>query len=179
MSTYMGPLPMPSAIGWVSGYVKECDNEKRRGIFVMANGQELPCQVMCRKLDELMKAEPVQCTVYPNTGNSGQLVLKICGPVKTRREEGQFRIIGQVKRVKDGTIAVNVWSERRRKNFQLSVNGFIQAEKGEYWRLFAVIDEGKLILLDGEKLADSYTPIDLREPLVTVFESGPTAVAIT
>lgn len=178
MSTDTGPLPMPSAIGWVSGYVKECDNETRRGIFLMADGQELPCQVMYTKPDELMKEEPVQCTVYPNTVSSGQLVLKICGPVKTRRDEEQFRIVGQIKRVKDGVIAVNVWSERKRKNFQLSVNGFIQAEKGEYWRLFAVIDEGKMILLDGEKLADSYTPIDLRQPPVTVFESRTNAVAI-
>jgi hypothetical protein len=149
------PLPPPGAIGWVSGFLKEYDPESRRGTFVLADAQELPCRVMYVKPEELLGPELQQCAIYPETKKKRGLSLKVCGPTKTRREE-QCRIVGEIWQIKGDEILVGLWSDRLQKNFIVSLTGFLAAEKGEYWRLFAVIEEGQLMLLDGEKLADTF-----------------------
>ena len=173
-------LPFPQAIGWITGYVKGCDNDTRQGTFVLPDGQELPCTVNYKFPDELKKPEPRQCTIYPTALADGTLVLKICGPTKTKHDEEQFRITGQISRIRGDLISINVWSERKRRNFRVAVRGYLQAKQGEYWRLFAVIEDGKLILIDGEKLADNFNPNQLFPPTsVTLFAHYPASVSVS
>lgn len=166
-------LPFPRAIGSVTGSIKDFNPETRLGTFALSDGQEIPCSLRYKgNIDELFQQQPLQYTGYPTTLKDGRLALKICGPAKQKREAEEFSIIGQIKHIGEDVVTVDVWSNQIQKNFRVILHGFLQANKGEYWKLTAVLENNRLELLDGEKIADSFNPNQLEsKPIaVTVME---------
>lgn len=76
-------------------------------------------------------------------------------------EPGRFRIQGHCRSFDNGAIGALVRrNDSLIKEFSIiNVKGFLPGlNDGELWRLDCTLDKGKLVLLDGQKLADAAQP---------------------
>jgi hypothetical protein len=159
-------LPAPQAIGWVKGQVIDYDGN-RQCKLILGDGSKIPCLLTGHPkfVKELVNGAPRVVTVYPGASQN-KLFFKIVRPAISKKI-GCFYITGTVKTISGGHILMLVWSERMKKGFPVIVHGFLKADRNEYWRIEAAVEDGELVLVDGVKLADA-PAVKKREPIASL-----------
>lgn len=165
----MTKIPPPQAIGWIEAQIVDLDGQHAQVLF--EDGSKIPCLLPGNpdKLRQLCEPGTKVLTVYPGASKN-KLYFKVVRLSDERRKNvGRFFVRGIIKQNRDGLIIILVWSERFRKHYPIALNGFAQAKLNEYWNFEAAVEDGQLVLVDGEKIADVYD-LSAVTPAVTVFE---------
>jgi hypothetical protein len=155
-------LPNPAAFGYIKGRIVGYD-EGFRGFLKVDSGVNIPCALFGgnAKASKKVSLGTQIWSVFP-VAERGSLALKVKWVASdcNKEKEGQFFVRGRIRELSESQIFVDVWSVERQRDYLVILDGYLKAEVGQYWSFEAAIEGNKLVLVDGEMLAQVFNKDD-------------------